>query len=122
MGGPGEPGQTQETQQVAEEVTEEMEEMGMGIEMEGMEWMETGEIEHVLPDEMQLRQQEEEAVRNAIERRETLIRDGMDPNLASNFDYDYNPTHEEDYNAGEYILRSNSPHFFQFSHYFSTLI
>ena len=98
--------------------------MGMEMEMEGMEGMEREEIEQLLPYEMPPRQQEEEeAVRHAIERREALIRDGIDPNLASNFEYDYSSIYqEEDHNAGEYILRSHLPHSLELSHFFSTLV
>lgn len=103
------------------EVTEEME------EMEEVEEMEIGgeaeEMDHLLPHEIQLRQQEEEeAVRNAIERRETLIRDNVDPNLASNFDYEYNSTDEEDDNTDNYILHSHLLHSREFSRFLSTLI
>jgi len=68
----------------------EMEGMVIETEIEGMETEEEEETEQPLPYEILLRkQEEEEAVRNAIKRREILIRDGMDPDLASNFDYDY---------------------------------
>jgi len=102
------------------EVTEEMEEMEeVEMEIGG----EAEEMDHLLPHEIQLRrQEEEEAVRNAIERRETLIRDNMDPNLASNFDYDYNSTDEEDDNADEHLLHNQLLHSREFSRFISTLI
>ena len=104
----------QEVQQMAE-VTEEMEEVEIGGEAE--------EMDHLLPHEIQLRQQEEEeAVRNAIERRETLIRENMSPNLASNFGYDYNSTDEEDDNADEHLFHNQLLHSRKFSRFLSTLI
>lgn len=118
--GTGEPSWMQEVQQMAE-VTEEME------EVEEVEDMEIGgeaeEMDHLLPHEVQLRQQEEEeAVRNAIERHETLIRENMNPNLASNFDYDYNTTDEEDDNADEHLFHNQLLHSREFSRFLSSLI
>ncbi|PUU82733.1 hypothetical protein B9Z19DRAFT_1074350 [Tuber borchii] len=114
--GTGEPSWMQEVQQMAE-MTEEMQGVE-DMEIEGK----AEEMDHLLPHETQLRQQEEEeAVRNAIERRETLIRENMDPNLASNFDYDYNSTDEEDDNADEH-LHNHLLHSREFSSFLSTLI
>ncbi|CUS15440.1 unnamed protein product [Tuber aestivum] len=91
IGGSSEFNGIQETREV-EEVVERMEEMEVGGEEEE---------EELPPHGIQLqREEEEEAVRNAIERREALIRDSMDPSLASNFDYDYDSIDEE----GDYTL------------------